>query len=354
MRSTVFFINGGAGRVIQSIPALELFSKENPNDDFIIVCEGGMDMFKNHPLLHPRAFDPNHKGLFEDKIKTRNCISTEPYRVWEYYNQQCSLAQAFDIQINNKGIRDLPKPTFKLNTEEDVKGFLAVKEVREKTQKEKVVVFQPFGRSSVNANGFVYDSGGRSFDTMDSFEIVKRLQEKGYAIMLMSEFSVPYSDLGAKEPVSHPQNINLREWAGIINNADHFVGCDSVGQHLANSLDKPATVVLGSTFAINTSHAGSKNIEIIDIDEGTKRYSPIRITFDEEIERNNDSCMKIGDKTSIFDKIINSVTKRTPVSKKPASNIKSLPSNNLGFNVDTKTSTLPFTTTGVKKNNGKK
>ena len=353
MRSSVFFINGGAGRVINSIPALELFHKENPDDDFIIICEGGMDMYKNHPLLHSRAFDPNHKGIFDEKIKDRNCVSTEPYRVWEYYNQKCSLAQAFDIQINKKGIRDLPKPTFKINTEEDVKGFLAVKEVKEKTKKDKVIVFQPFGRGSVNANGFVYDSGGRSFDTMDSFEIVKRLQEKGYAIMLMSEFTVPYSDLGAKEPVSHPQNINLREWAGIIKNADHFVGCDSVGQHLANSLDIPATVVLGSTFAINTSHPGSKNVEIIDIDEENKRYSPIRIVFDEEIERNNDSCMKIGDKKSIFDKIINSVTKRTPVSKKPASNIQSLPQN-LAFNSEVKsTPQLPFST-GVKKNNGKK
>jgi len=353
MRSSVFFINGGAGRVIQSIPALELFHKENPDDDFIIICEGGMDMFKNHPLLHPRAFDPNHKGIFEEKIKDRNCISTEPYRVWEYYNQKCSLAQAFDIQINNKGIRDLPKPTFNLNTEEDVKGFLAVKEVKEKTQKEKVVVFQPFGRSSVNANGFVYDSGGRSFDTMDSFEIVKRLQEKGYAIMLMSEFSVPYSDLGAKEPVSHPQNIGLREWAGIIKNSDHFLGCDSVGQHLANSLEINTTVVLGSTFEINTSHPNSKNVEIIDTDTENKRYSPIRITYDEEIERSNDGCMKIGDNKNIFDKIINSITKRTPVSKKPASNVSSLPKN-LSFNPESMNKTqLPFAT-GGKKNNGKK
>lgn len=353
MRSSVFFINGGAGRVIQSIPALELFHTENPDDDFIIICEGGMDMFKNHPLLHPRAFDPNHKGIFQEKIRDRNCVSTEPYRVWEYYNQKCSLAQAFDIQINNKGIRDLPKPTFKLNTEEDVKGFLAVKEVKEKTQKEKVVVFQPFGRSSVNANGFVYDSGGRSFDIMDSFEIVKRLQEKGYAIMLMSEFSVPYSDLGAKEPVSHPQNIGLREWAGIIKNADHFLGCDSVGQHLANSLEINTTVVLGSTFEINTSHPNSKNVEIIDIDTENKRYSPIRITYDEEIERSNDGCMKIGDNKSIFDKIINSITKRTPVSKKPASNISTLPKN-LAFNTEsTNKPQLPFAT-GGKKNNGKK
>lgn len=325
MRSSAFFINGGAGRVISSIPALELFEKENPENDFIIVCEGGMDMFKNHPTLHSRCFDVHHKGLFDEKIKQRNCITTEPYRIWEYYNQQCSLAQAFDIEINNKGIRDLPKSTLELNTDEDVKGFLAVKEVKEKTKKDKVIVFQPFGRSSVNANGFVYDSGGRSFDVVEAAEIASKLQEKGYAIMCMSEFTVPFSDLGCKEPVSHPQHIGLREWAGIIKNADHFLGCDSVGQHIAHSLDIPTTVVLGSTFAINTSYVNSSKVDIIDIDEDNKRYSPIRITHDEEIERNNDKCMKIGDRRDIFNKIYKSIEKRTPVEKKIQSNIKSLP-----------------------------
>ena len=56
-RSTAFFINGGAGRVICSLPAFELYEKENPDDDFIIVCEGGMDFYKGHPTLHNRAYD---------------------------------------------------------------------------------------------------------------------------------------------------------------------------------------------------------------------------------------------------------------------------------------------------------
>src|SRR6056300_1593454 len=117
-RSTAFFINGGAGRVICSIPAFEKFQEENPNDDFIIICEGGMDFFKGHPALHNRSYDIWHKGLFKQFIKDRNCITPEPYRIWEYYNQKCSLAQAFDIAINDKGIRDLPAPTIRLSKEE--------------------------------------------------------------------------------------------------------------------------------------------------------------------------------------------------------------------------------------------
>ena len=49
-------MNGGAGRVIASIPAFELYEKENPKDDFIIVCEGGTDFYKGHPTLSRRAF----------------------------------------------------------------------------------------------------------------------------------------------------------------------------------------------------------------------------------------------------------------------------------------------------------
>lgn len=71
MRSTAFFINGGAGRVIASIPALEKFRQENPDDDFIMVCEGGTEFYKGHPDLDKRAYDVWHKSLFQDKIKER-------------------------------------------------------------------------------------------------------------------------------------------------------------------------------------------------------------------------------------------------------------------------------------------
>ena len=47
-------MNGGAGRVIASIPAFEkLYEKDK---DFIIVCEGGMDFYKGHPQLHELAY----------------------------------------------------------------------------------------------------------------------------------------------------------------------------------------------------------------------------------------------------------------------------------------------------------
>ena len=147
-RNTAIFINGGAGRTISSIPALEKFKEENPDDDFVIVCEGGTDFYKGHPDLFNRTYDVWHKNLFQDKLKDRNLLTPEPYRVWEYYNQKCSLGQAYDIAINDKGIRDLPRANLKLSKEEMLLARKMITEVKEKTGKDKIVVFQPFGRGA--------------------------------------------------------------------------------------------------------------------------------------------------------------------------------------------------------------
>ena len=66
MRSKAFFVNGGAGRVISSIPAFEKYAENH--DDFIIVCEGGTDFFKGHPTLDHKVYDHWHKNLFQEHI----------------------------------------------------------------------------------------------------------------------------------------------------------------------------------------------------------------------------------------------------------------------------------------------
>ena len=57
------------------------YMQKNGDKDFVIVCEGGTDMFKGHPTLHKRAYDPWHKNLFDDIIKHRQVVNPEPTRV---------------------------------------------------------------------------------------------------------------------------------------------------------------------------------------------------------------------------------------------------------------------------------
>jgi hypothetical protein len=304
-RAKAFFINGGAGRVICSIPALEKYAEE-VSKDFIIVCEGSTDMYKGHPVLHARAYDHWHKNLFEDKLVNMDLVSPEPYRIWEYYNQKCSIAQAYDIAINNKGIRELPKPTIKLASEEMYAGYSVIKEVKEKTKKDKVVVFQPFGRGVRTENGVIFDPSGRSFEGTHVVNIIKKLQKK-YAVIFMSEFGIDFQNHGCKDPVASPQNTPLRTWASIIHSADYFLGCDSVGQHLAYSFDVPSTVVTGSTFGINVSYPDYEKFDVLDMGGTIRQYSPIRITMDEVADRGNDGIMQMNDK--IEDAIVDSVVK---------------------------------------------
>lgn len=290
-RPKAYFINGGAGRVICSIPAFEKLAETE--EDFIIVCEGGMDFYKGHPLLHDRAYDNWHKGLFDQHIKHRDCITPEPYRVWEYFNQKCSLAQAFDIAINNKGVRDLPPPKISLNKYEVVQGYNVVQEVKFKTGFDKAVVIQPFGRGVQNQGDFVVDPSSRSLHLNSVLEIINDLK-KEYAVILMSEFPIALEENDSgKYPVAMPQIPDLRIWAGIIDVADHFIGCDSVGQHIARALGKTATIVAGSTFPINISYPDCKDFDIIDLGDGKRKYSPIRISMEDHIERANDEIMEM-------------------------------------------------------------
>lgn len=295
MRSKAFFINGGAGRVICSIPALEKYQEESGDKDFLIICEGGTDFFKGHPTLYPRTYDNWHKNLFEDKLIHMDIESPEPYRVWEYYNQKCNLSQAFDIAINGKGVRELPKPNLKLSIDEVLTGKNVIKEVKEKTKKDKVVVFQPFGRGVIVQDNMISDPSGRSFEANSVIALVKRLQ-KDHAVIFMGEFGVDFAKHGCTSPVAAPQNASIRHWAGIINEADYFLGCDSVGQHIAYMLDKSATVVVGSTFKENVSYPGYDKFDILDMGEGRRRYSPIRITVDEVADRTNEGIMVMNDK----------------------------------------------------------
>lgn len=308
MRPKSFFINGGAGRVICSIPAFEKYQEEHPEEDFVIVCEGGSDFFRGHPTLDGKVFDNWHKGLFEEKLKHTDIVTPEPYRVWEYYNQKCNLSQSFDIAINNKGVRNLPDPTIKLSREESVRGKMIVAEVRQKTNKKKTVVFQPFGRGVQVEGNLIFDSSGRSFEYYNAVSIVRRLQKK-YSVIWFSEVPINPEMEGLKDTISIPasQGVDLRTWAAIIKEADLLLGCDSVGQHLAKSFGTPATVVVGSTFGENISYPDYEKFDVLDMGEGQRVYDPIRVTFDDVSSRVNDGIMAMNDK--VEEVIIKSVDK---------------------------------------------
>ena len=318
MRSKVFFINGGAGRVIASIPALEKYAETH--DDFVIVAEGGMNFFKGHPVLDKYAYDHWHKNLFEDKIKHRDCMTPEPYRRWHYYNQKCNIAQAYDMEINGLDEpRELSVPKIKLSKTEAINAINLVEQIKAKTKKDKVIVVQPFGRGAEVQGEFIIDQSSRSFHQRDIVEVINNLR-KDYGVIIMSEFQFvvdpPESNM---IPCAWPQ-ADIRVWAGIIECADHFLGCDSVGQHIAKSVNTTVTTVIGATFPVNISYPEDRNFDIIDIGEGKRVFQPLRLTAEDYQDMMNDECMKMTSEN--IQSVITSCRKRLGKSKPYSGNLK--------------------------------
>lgn len=281
----VFFINGGAGRVIASIPALE--ESEKRGELAGIVCEGGMEFYMGHPTLQNKAWDVNHKGLFDTLVKDNLCVSPEPYRDNAYYNQNSSLQQSFWHEIVGERTTENRRPTIVLNKQEEMTAMDILSQVKSQHKKEKTIVLQPFGRSSQMASGVVYDGSSRSIEQSTFIELIAELS-KDYNIVYMGEHKLEVVNL----PIFQPNDIMpLRVWAAVIEAADYFIGCDSVGQHIAYSFNKPGTVVCGSTFPINTTYP--EHFNIVEKKDYNRVYSPIRIAGfgSEEADRLNDMCM---------------------------------------------------------------
>lgn len=304
---TVFMIDGGAGRAIASIPA---FIKHNKtNSDFRILVSGWDTLYWGIPELQDKVFNPDQKGAFEQfLLDADRVISPEPYRVPGYFKQEKSLAEAFDYLINETDDHsDLGAPILKTNRNEELQAANFMQQVKQQQQKQKTVVIQPFGRSMEKPNeNVLLDQSSRSINPDTYLKLVKKLSTK-YNLVLFAEKNFwMEQDTYTMKPES-----DLRMWSAFIDAADYFIGCDSVGQHMARALNKPGTVILGSTFAINTTYPNYFNI----IERDTpKVYSPIRISGLEGhlADRMNESTVEFTDEeiNKMYESIVKDIEKK--------------------------------------------
>lgn len=295
----VFFVDGGAGRIISSLPAFQKHYKmHGPN--FYIVSASGIDFFVGNPELQDLVFDLGHKGLFENIIKPNELITLEPYREHGYYNQKKSLSESFDKLINNTDEHsDLERPKIVLSKAEEINALDVINNVKEHHKKKKTVVIQPFGRSCNldQKSGYAVDVSTRSLSTNDYFYISEKIRQK-YNL-------IAFSEIRFENDKNMYVDTNIRQWAAIIEAADYFVGVDSVGQHMAYAFNKPGSVIMGSTFSENVSYP--KHFNIIEKKEIQRRYAPIRIEgIDGDLaNRYNDTCMDFSKKE--IDEIANNI-----------------------------------------------
>ena len=283
----IFYVDGGAGRVIAAIPALRKYAKLHPDEDWSILIAGWDNLLWGIPELQDRVYNPDTKGIFDNVIRGADqIVSPEPYRVPGYFKQELSLAEAFDAEINQTSDHsDLEPPIMILNKAEEKNAANIIAQVKQQQQKSKTIVIQPFGRSIRKDGTDMIDDSSRSLDPAAYVSLVKKLSTK-YNLIFFGEqdFQVP------DDTYTYKVNADLRMWSALIEASDYFVGVDSVGQHMARALGKPGTVILGATFAINTTYPEYFNI----VEKaGFKKYQPIRICgLDSHLaDRYNDRCM---------------------------------------------------------------
>jgi ADP-heptose:LPS heptosyltransferase len=272
--NTTFVIDGGAGRLITAIPALEKYAMLNPNDDFRVLTAAWENLYWAHPVLQNRTFNINNKGVFDNYIKNNIVIHPEPYSVHGYYNQKLHLIEAFDQEINKTEEHgDLDKPNLYLTRNEINLGKKILDEVRKEKEKQNVIVIQPYGSGMSMVDNRPTDNSNRSLDVDFALQLIYNLSKK-YAIVYFGDKQ--YYHPGDNYSVSlFDKGEDLRMYMSIISQCDYFIGVDSVGQHIARAFNIPGTVIMGSTFESNVSY--SNNFKIYR-NNYLPQYVPIRLS----------------------------------------------------------------------------
>lgn len=304
----VFYIDGGAGRVIAAIPALEKYARLHPKEDWGVVIAGWDALYWGHPILQERTYSADTKGLFNNFLKDSVIETPEPYRVSGYFTQKLSLAEAFDEEINRtEDHSDLGVPSMVINKAEEKMAVNVIADVKQQQGKQITIVIQPFGRSARVDRTDILDDSSRSLEPKAYLALIKKLAVK-YNIIFFGEQNMAVPD----DTISFKMQTDLRGWAALIDSCDYFIGCDSVGQHMARAFNKPGTVIIGSTFAINTTYPDF--FQIVEKAGIEKVYSPIRISgLDSHLaDRLNDRCMDFDEKeiNDMFVKIVKDIEKK--------------------------------------------
>jgi hypothetical protein len=310
MSGTIFYIDGGAGRVIAAIPALLKYARLNPSKEWSVIIPAWDNLLWSIPELQDRTYGADTKGIWDNVIsKCSELITPEPYRLPAYFRQEISLVEGFDREINNTTDHgDLTAPLMQFNKAEEKWAVNTVADVKTQQQKAKTIVIQPFGRGATLDRVDIVDTASRSLSPDAYISLVQKLSAR-YNLVFFGE--PQFQIVTDTYTVKLPNTTDLRMWAALIEAADYFVGVDSVGQHMARATNTPGTVIFGSTFPVNTSYPDY--FQIIE-KPGVKKYSPIRITGLDSIlaDRSNDRMADFSEEElqAIYNDIVADIEKK--------------------------------------------
>lgn len=287
-------ISGGAGRVITAIPALEKYHRLNPDDSFKVLVHGWEPLFWSNPTLQKRTFSANQKGTFDQHIKNNQLIIPEPYQNHHYYNQEIDLVKAFDAEINHtQDHSDLTYSGLHLSQHEIEQYREIIDNLKQKHKKRRVVIIQPFGSGTKVLNKKPFDPSNRSILFDQYLKIVKAIEHD--VLVVYASDAIFKHPQDTESIVIQEYQPYLRSLMAFMYHADYFIGCDSVGQHVARFMNKPGMVLMGGSSEKNVSYPDY--FDIIRKNNHEPVYSPIRVSDAdcEFADRENSGIMEFSD-----------------------------------------------------------
>ena len=250
---TLFVIpSGGAGKILSSVPAFLKYARST-TEDFYIQIPGWKEFIWGYKELEERTYQATDPFLFDTVYsKVDQVIAVDPYNVPDFYMERIHVTEAFDRIINpgNDTPLDFNIPVLQ-NEDRFAKLYL-----QKNKSKPRTVVIQPWGSTMSEMDGEWLDETLRSIPVNFYDEIVKGLEEHCDIFFMGGEDFHRGNTILDRE-----YNLNLRCWTEIIRRADYFIGCDSVGQHIAKFVGTPASVLFAGTNSLSFGYEDHHHIE---------------------------------------------------------------------------------------------
>jgi ADP-heptose:LPS heptosyltransferase len=130
-----------------------------------------------------------------------------------------------------------------------------IAEEKFKKKKRYCVMTQPYGSGVAILNNEPHDDTSRSIKPDHYEQIVNHLKEDCLILYGSKDnFKKNNDTTTVSFENTHPTLPYIRILMSLIAECDYFIGCDSVGQHIARAFGKKGLIIMGSTGDIPFSY----------------------------------------------------------------------------------------------------
>lgn len=235
----VIQVDGGIGRVICSLPAIEALAQTRK----VIVLTSFPEIFIGNPRVH-KTYSLTREYLWDDVIKHGEFLYPEPYFSHRYYNQEQHLVQVFNhLLLGEAGSVDLGGKLYL--TEDEItwaKDFILAR--KQEFEDKDIVLLQCFGSSAKIENNTVTDTTNRSLPTSAVDAVCANTKH----------LYINASHIAMNYPNVWQQAFTTRQLFALAAYCDFIISIDSFLMHVGAVFKKAGLVFFGSTFTKNLSY----------------------------------------------------------------------------------------------------